>query len=77
MPLHGPPDNGVVRRRLQLPDQLGEQAGPAADDLLEIPRDLAREGQHHVRTLAELPRQPDNGGLRGGGATSPRSILLR
>ena len=59
------PDNGMIRRFLQLPDQFREQAGAPADDLLEIPRDLARERQHQVGVLAEFTRQTDNGSLRG------------
>src|SRR5262245_19926990 len=53
----------VVRRVPQLPQQLREQAGPAADDLSQVARHLAGQHQQHVGVLAELGGELADRGL--------------
>src|SRR5262245_21686022 len=58
------PENGVVRRVLDLPDQLRELLRPAQDDCLQVARHLPRQRQQQVRVLAQVRRQADDGRLR-------------
>jgi hypothetical protein len=56
----------VVGHILELPDELREELGPFLDDGLEVARDLAGQGEEHIRVLLEFPGQGDDLCLRGG-----------
>ena len=53
--------HGVVWHVLELPQQIGEQTRPAADDFCQVTRDLSREGQKEVGILIENLRQSPGG----------------
>ena len=69
-------EDRMVGYLLQLADQLREQGRPFADHVLKVGRHLSRHGQQHVAVDVELVRELTRRFLRGG-ATSPRSTLLR
>ena len=56
--------DGVVRHFLHLTDELGKKLGPLANNLLEVARHLACEGQEDVGILAEIRSDPPRRLLR-------------